>query len=145
MELQARKDEITSAKIETAMIFERMLGEQDARNYLRDAEVPETLIERVLSGGARRPLFEAPQRDTAPTPSLPAQLVPGFYSGNGRRRDTVRAAVVQAALALRPQLGDERLRQMLQREGLSEQVVDRVLRQQEGSVRARGATPPPQA
>lgn len=142
--MQTRKDEITSAKIETAMIFERMLGEQDARNYLRGADVPEPLIERVLAGGPRRPLSEAPPRDAAPTSSLPVEFVEGFYSNNGRRHDAVRTAVVQAALALRQQLGDERLRQMLQREGLPDEVVSRVLTRRDGSVRARCVTPPAQ-
>jgi hypothetical protein len=135
--LQARKDEITSAKIETAMIFEQMLGPQDALTYMRSAEVPEALVERLLSGGARRPAPVDGEQAAASAPTPPARAVEGFYSNNGRRKDVVKSAVVQAALTLRSQLGSERMERMLKREDLPDEVIARVLRGDGGALRAR--------
>ena len=135
--MQARKDEITSAKIETAMIFEQMLGPQDALTYLRSADVPEALVERLLSGGARRPGPTDGEAGPTPSPAPATRFTEGFYSNNGRRKDVVKSAVVQAAVMLREQLGCERMERMLKREDLPDDVVARVLRGDGAALRAR--------
>jgi hypothetical protein len=135
--LQVRKDLITSAKIDTAMIFERMLGPQDALIYLRSAAVPEALVERLMSDGGRRPAPVECGNQPALRPAPNARLAEGFYSNNGRRKDVVKSAVVQAALSLREQLGSERMERMLKREALPDDVIARVVCGDDNTLRAR--------
>ena len=133
-----RKDEYTSQKIETALIFKQMLGVQDAYEYLLSREVPVHTIERVLRGGERRSFQRACESDNPnASPSTSAKPIEAFYLSSGRRKDVMRMAVVQAALILRPQLGSDRVQQMLRREKLSDDVIARVLRAESGTVRAR--------
>jgi len=138
--MQVRKDELTSGKIETGLVFEQMLGPEDARTYLRAEGVPEATIERVLSGEFRRS-GSAQARGSSVAASGPPleRLGEGFYASNGRRKDVVRSCIVQAALALRGQLGNERIARMLRREQLPEAVIERVMQGEAGTLRARPA------
>lgn len=144
--MQVRKDELTSGKIETGLVFEQMLGPEDARNYLRAEGVPDTIIERVLSGEFRRSgSAQAQGSSVAASEPLPERLGEGFYAGSGRRKDVVRSCIVQAALALRAQLGNERIARMLRREQLPDEVVERVMQGAAGTLRARSAPVAPEA
>jgi len=136
--MQTRKDELTSGKIETGLVFEQMLGPDDARNYLRAEGVPESTIERVLAGEHRRP-GSARTRDDGKVSSSGS-----FYASNGRRKDVVRSCIVQAALALKAQLGNERIARLLRREQLPEDVIDRVAQAEEGTLRVRPAAAAPE-
>lgn len=136
-----RKDECTSQKIETALIFHQMLGWQDAHDYLRGEEVPQEIIERVLFDGNRR-ASPAVSCDAASTTSFPARVNEAFYASSGRRKDILRMAVVQAALVLRPTLGSERVEKMLRREQLPDEVITRVLQGEASVLRTRPDTPP---
>lgn len=136
--MQVRKDELTSGKIETGLVFEQMLGPDDARNYLRAEGVPESIIERVLAGEYRRP-GTAITRDDGKV-----SLSGSFYANNGRRRDVVRSCIVQAALALRAQLGNERIARLLRREQLPEDVIGRVVQGAAGTLRVRPAAAAPE-
>jgi len=122
---ETRKDELTAQKVETGLVFLHMLGASDARTYMLNEEVPAEVVKRLLAGGvARRTdsvLVDLPQ------PVAPAVAGPGFYCHGGRRQDVVRSAVVQAALVVREQLGVERARNLLRREGLPDEVAQRVL------------------
>lgn len=142
--MQVRKDELTSGKIETGLVFEQMLGPDDARSYLRAQGVPDAIIERVLSGVVRR-TASARAEDGSVTSSMARPERPGksFYASTGRRRDVVQSCIVEAALALRTQLGNERIARLLRREHLSEAVVERVLRGEAGTLRSRAAPAPP--
>ena len=122
---QERRDELTAQKVETGLVFLHMLGVDDARRYLLTEEVPEDVVNRLLSdGGVRR--TDSMLVDPLP-PALPGLAGFGFYCHGGRRKDVVRSAVVQAALVVRDQMGIERARNLLLREGLSEDVAQRVL------------------
>jgi len=138
-----RTDELTSQKIETALIFKQMLGIHDAQEYLRNRKVPPETIARVLSDGKRRasPLELASHATGALAP-LPPRLNESFYSNSGRRKDVLHMAMVQAALALRAQLGDDRVEQLLKRELVPQAVISRVLRNEPGTLRVRGAVAP---
>jgi hypothetical protein len=137
--MQMRKDELTSGKVETGIVFEQMLGPDDARTYLRAEGVPDAIIERVLSGNYRRPRA-AKKRDEGK-----ARSSGSFYASSGRRSDVVRSCIVQAALALRAQLGNERIARMLRREPLPEDVIDRIVRGEPGTLRARPAAAAPES
>lgn len=142
--MQARKDELTAGKIQTGLIFEQMLGPDDARNYLRAEGVPDAIIERVLSGACRRPdPAQAPASSAAAPEAGPQRRAERFYASSGRRKDVVQSCIVQAALALRAQLGNERIANMLRREKLPEQVVERVIRGEAGTLRSRPPTVAP--
>jgi hypothetical protein len=138
-----RSDELTSQKIETALIFKQMLGIHDAQEYLRNRKVAPETIARVLSDGKRRasPLELASYATGALAP-LPPRLNESFYSNSGRRKDVLRMAVVQAALALRAQLGDGRIEKMLKRESVPQSVITRVLCGEPGTLRVRGVVAP---
>lgn len=137
-----RKDDLTSQKIETALVFHMMLGWQDAHDYLQSEKVPLEIIERVLFDGERRtsPATNL-SYDPAPSSSFPSRADQVFYVSSGRRKDVVRMAVVQAALTLRAQLGDLRIEQLLRREKLSDEVIARVLQGEARTMRARPHIP----
>lgn len=119
-----RRDMLTAQKVGIGVIYKQMLGSDDARAYLNAENIPEPVIERVLSGTTRSAGQECPA-----VPPLVAAFDPQkvFYCGSGRRRDMVKAAIVEAALAVRAQLGRERAENLLRREGLPDDVIDRVL------------------
>ncbi|WP_146171880.1 hypothetical protein [Pseudoduganella armeniaca] len=50
-----RSDELTSQRIEVALVFQAMLGTDAAANYLRDAGIPVWITARVLGSTKRRP------------------------------------------------------------------------------------------
>lgn len=105
------------------MVFREMLGSDDARAYLRAQNVPPPVIERVLAcDPTRNGAAEAARSATAPLPDLHN----AFYCHSGRRRDTVKAAVVQAALTIDRELGRERAENLLRREGLADEVIVRL-------------------
>ncbi|TWI69775.1 hypothetical protein IP91_00848 [Pseudoduganella lurida] len=147
---ELRKDELTAQKIDTGLIFQRMLGTGDARDYLVAENVPEALIARVLAdrprcrGGvpAELPLpvaavaeIHVPLSDMSAIPlAVPDSQ---FYSSAGRRRNVVGAAIVQAAITVRERYGNDRAERMLRREGLPDDVIARVLADDRGLRRAR--------
>lgn len=53
-----RKDQLTSQRVDVALVFESMLGAQAAGDYLRDSAVPIWVAERVLYSDNRRPVPE---------------------------------------------------------------------------------------
>lgn len=122
---ETRKDELTAQKVETGLVFLHMLGAHDARTYMLNEDVPAEVVERLLAGGVAR------RTDSVlvdlPLQVAPAVAGPGFYCHGGRRQDVVRSAVVQAALVVREQLGVERARNLLRREGFPDEVAQRVL------------------
>lgn len=137
--MRLRTDELTSQTIETGLIFKQMLGVQDAREYLSSRNVSQTIIERVLYDGKRRSnLLSSEPHVTGLLSLAPPRLNESFYSNSGRRKDVLRMAVVQAALALRTQMGSERVEHMLNRELVPRDVIARVMRGEAGTLRVRG-------
>lgn len=53
--LDARRDTLTSQRIEVALVFQSMLGTNDAAEYLRAAGIPIWISARVLGSHKRRP------------------------------------------------------------------------------------------
>jgi hypothetical protein len=51
---EVRKDHLTSQRVEVAIVFQSMLGTDAAKDYLRKADVPPWIIERVLNSTTRR-------------------------------------------------------------------------------------------
>lgn len=52
---EGRLDELTSQRIDVALVFQAMLGTDAAAQYLRDAGVPVWITARVLGAAKRRP------------------------------------------------------------------------------------------
>jgi len=135
---QMRKDDVTARKIDSALVRQQIRGTADARRYLQAESIAEAVIERVLAGHSARSVrtgaavnaaLEAAVGAKAGTtaeaaPAEPAR--PSLYCATGRRRDVLRAAMVQAAIALLDRDAD-RARRLLQREGLPDDVIVRVL------------------
>ncbi|MBB3219611.1 hypothetical protein [Pseudoduganella umbonata] len=132
---ETRKDELTAQKVHIAMIFREMLGPDDARAYLHAENVPEPVIERVVSGETTR-LDQEPDPPATAPPPLP-DLNNIFYGSSGRRRNTVKAAIVEAALTVSKELGRDRAEQLLRREALPDDVIARVLAEDGAGRRAR--------
>jgi hypothetical protein len=132
---ETRKDELTAQKVHIGMIFRQMLGPDDARAYLHAENVPEPVIERVVAGETIRLDQEVspPAPVTAPLPDLNNI----FYGSSGRRRNTVKSAIVEAALTISRELGRERAEQLLRREALPDDVIARVLAEDATCRRAR--------
>jgi hypothetical protein len=137
---EKRKDPLTAQKVDIGLIFSNMLGVEDARAYLNSEGVSIAVIERVTSGRrTRRGHGELSLAPAAPDSHLHSH----FYSHSGRRRDTVKAAVVQAAIAVSAPLGRERAERLLRRELLPEEVIARVLAEDGASRRGRSVSPRP--
>ncbi|GGY43046.1 hypothetical protein [Pseudoduganella albidiflava] len=104
-----------------------MLGVDDARAYWRAANIPESVIERLVDGHPGR-VPPLPQPEPSVATEMPVDSdISLFYCHAGRRQDLIGAAVVQAAIALSQELGRERAERMLRREGLGDDVIQRVL------------------
>lgn len=128
MTQELRKDPLTAQKVDIGRFFRKMLGGDDAQAYLRAENVPETVINRVVDGHATR--LDQPGAGRAPSilpPPLPVDLRNIFYGHSGRRHNVVKAAVVQAAIAVSKQLGRERATRLLQREDVPDDIIARVL------------------
>ena len=127
----SRQDTATARTIDVALVLLKLRGTEAAMEFLRSAHAPDELIGRVLSMGATRASMTAPPATPAPEvgPLPEAPKGPGFYDTSGRRHDVVRAAVVQAAIALNGQRLADRAEKMLRREALPDEVIARVLGQ----------------
>lgn len=55
---EGRSDELTSQRIDVALVFQAMLGTDAAAQYLRDAGVSVWITARVLGSAKRRPAPE---------------------------------------------------------------------------------------
>lgn len=126
-----RKEALMAQQIETGMLFMKMVGIEEARAYWQRANIPEAIVERLVHGNPRRgatpsggPVQANLQEMQPPQLDIRVNL---FYCSTGRRQDMVCAAVVQAAVAIKDELGSEQAMDMLRREGLDEALIDRVL------------------
>ncbi|QBE66004.1 hypothetical protein [Pseudoduganella lutea] len=135
----SRRDTATARTIDIALILLRLRGMEAAMQYLQSAHTAEDLVERVLSSGVSRTsmtaLPAAASASVEPAPDAPKG--PGFYHVAGRRRDVVHAAVVEAAITLAGGLDIARAERMLRREALPDDVIARVLGQDESRRRTR--------
>jgi hypothetical protein len=52
--LQRRADDMTSSLIDIGILYHRTLGERIARAYFEELRVPDTVVQRLLGGGAQR-------------------------------------------------------------------------------------------
>jgi hypothetical protein len=123
---EERRDALMSRQVETGLIFREMLGIDDALAYWRAAAIPESVIERLVNGHPGRVARSSGATTIAAAKPADAR-VSLFYHSSGRRRDLIGAAVVQAAIAIQQELGRDRAACMLRRDGLPDDVVERVL------------------
>lgn len=135
----SRRDTATARTIDIALILQRLRGMEAAVEYLRLAHMADDLVARVLSAGLSRTsmtaLPAAPPDCAEHPPEVPKG--PGFYHVGGRRRDVVSAAVVEAAITLAGELDNARAERMLRREALPDEVITRVLGQDNSRRRIR--------
>lgn len=136
---ELRKDRLTAQKVDTAVVFQRM-GADDARAYMLAEKLPGSVIERILTGGTLRDGTQAARPEHANGADAPPAPVQPFYVSTGRRRDVVRAAIVEAALTVRERLDRDRAERLLRREALDDDVIGRVLDDEPAARRARRAS-----
>lgn len=65
-----RTDELMAQRVEVALIYQKMLGNDDARIYLSSAGVPQDVIERVLAGPKGRRIGPSDTLDAVNGPRL---------------------------------------------------------------------------
>lgn len=127
----SRHDAETARTIDIALVLQKLRGTEEATDYLRCAHVAESLVARVLAPGCSRATMTVVWRRPPATGDAPcepeAPRAPRFYHVDSRRHDVVRAAVVQAAIALAGKMDPARAERLLRREALSDETIARVL------------------
>jgi len=114
-----REDCLTAQHIEVALVYKDMLSLNDALEYLRREQIPETLAERVLLTDRRR--------QAQPAPS--ACRIPQAAPVGCRRHDGVHEAIVEAALTIERKQGVQWALALMRDEGVPESVISRVVAQ----------------
>jgi hypothetical protein len=122
-----RRENLVSQHIEVALVYQQMLGLDEAARYLEQEGIPEEIANRVLLTGRKRP----PRM--APAPDQPAQLP---YVGC-RRRNRVQDAIVEAALKIEKKLGRDMALALLKEEHVPEEVAVRILAPEPRQLRSR--------
>jgi hypothetical protein len=134
---QLRKDDVTAWKIDIALVQQKISGTASARRYLQAESIAEEVIERVLAEYAARPEMAGagitmtaalyPDAGAVEESEPAVRGRPSPYSATGKRRDVIRAAMVQAAIAILELRDPDRAERLLRREGLPDPVIDRIL------------------
>lgn len=119
MGIHIRRNKLIAQRIEVALIYKVMLGEDEAKAYLAQDELCPHLIERVLGNGPRR---AGP--DTSDDAGPQAATTPFTVC---RRKNHLHDAIVSAALKIERKLGRSWALALLENEGVPLAVADRVL------------------
>ena len=112
-----RREQLISQRIEVALVYQQMLGLDEAARYLEQEGIPQEIADRVLLTGRKRP----PRM--ADAPDQPAKLP---YVGC-RRKNRVQDAIVEAALKIEKKLGRDMALTLLRNEEVPEAVAARVI------------------
>ena len=124
-----REDCLTAQHIEVALVYKDMLSLNDAMEYLRREQIPETLAERVLLTNRRRQSQPAP-----PSCSILSTAPVGC-----RRHNGVHEAIVEAALKIERKQGVQRALALMREEGVPDSVMTRILGQGPRQLRVKPA------
>jgi hypothetical protein len=122
-----RREHLTSQHIEVALVYQQMLGVEEAARYLEQAGIPPEVADRVLLTGSKRP----PRM--APAPDQPAQMP----AAGCRRKNRIHDAIVEAALKIEKKLGKEIALALLKDEQVPDDVAARVIAPEPRQVRTR--------
>jgi len=125
-----RRENLLSQHIEVALVYQQMLGIDEAARYLEQEGVAPEIANRVLLTGRKRP----PRM--ASTADQPAQLP---YVGC-RRRNRVQDAIVEAALKIEKKLGREMALALLRDEQVPDEVAARIMAEEPRQLRSRPQT-----
>lgn len=116
MNWNARHNQLISRHIDVALVYQDMLGLDEALAYLERADVPKEIAERVLiAGKRRRPPVMPALHEWTPAPQVQC-----------RRRNRVHDAIVEAALKLEKKCGAEQALALLKSEDVPDTVAARV-------------------
>jgi len=117
MTVRMRQNRLVSQHLEVALVYKEMLGIDEAKAYLLQANVPGHIAERVLCTEQKRNGFDPTSESHAPIPP-PAGC---------RRRNHLHDAIVEAALKIQGKLGDHWARTLLKNEHVPDEVTERIL------------------
>jgi hypothetical protein len=122
-----RRENLVSQHIEVALVYQQMLGLDEAARYLAQEGVPREIADRVLLAGRKRPPRMAP---------APDQLAQLPYVGC-RRRNRVQDAIVEAALKIEKKLGRDMALALLREEQVPDEVAARIMAAEPRQLRTR--------
>ena len=122
-----RREQLISQRIEVALVYQQMLGLDEAARYLEQEGIPQEIADRVLLTGRKRP----PRM--ADAPDQPAKLP---YVGC-RRKNRVQDAIVEAALKIEKKLGRDMALALLKDEQVPDEVAARILAPELRQLRSR--------
>ena len=123
---KARRQDLVSQRLEVALVYQQMLGLDEAARYLEREGVAPEIAQRVLLTEHKRPSPMA-------AADQPAQLP---YVGC-RRKNLVHDAIVEAALKIEKKLGMEMALTLLREEQVADTVVARLTAPEPRELRAR--------
>lgn len=124
---KVRTETLMSQHIEVALVYQEMLGRDEAIRYLAQEGVPNETIVRVLSTSNKR---------AAPMSTAPGRSIQAPFAGC-RRKNHVHDAIVEAALKIEKKLGREMALALLKDERVSEAVTARVIAPEPRQIRIR--------
>lgn len=122
-----RRENLVSQHIEVALVYQQMLGIDEAARYLEQEGVPQEIADRVLLTGRKRP----PRMAASPDQSMQLPYV------GCRRRNRVQDAIVEAALKVEKKLGREMALALLRDEQVPDEVAARILAPEPRQLRSR--------
>jgi hypothetical protein len=133
MNFRPRQNILISQRVAVALVYKKMLGIKEARDYLLRENVPDNIAERVLCTGRRRHVFDTKPQYAAPSPP-PVGC---------RRRNHIHDAIIEASLKIEGKLGEDWARTLLNNENVPDEVIERVLGRGPRQLRAKrsGASP----
>jgi hypothetical protein len=86
-----RSDRLTAQRVEVAMVFQKMLGDADALEYLMNCGMSEALVARILGQTSRRRRIDGDVWNTA---GSPAALSAG-HSSQPKAKNLAKRAIQQ--------------------------------------------------
>jgi hypothetical protein len=123
---KVRRGNLVSQHIEVALVYQQMLGLDEAVEYLEREGVAREIVDRVLFTDMKRP----------PLVPVPDTAVDAPFSGC-RRKNRVHDAIVEAALKIEKKQGMHMALTLLKEEQVPETVWPRILAQEPGQLRGR--------
>jgi hypothetical protein len=124
---KVRNNTVMSQRIEVALVYQEMLGRDEAVRYLAQEGLPKETIARVLLSGNRR---------ASPMINPAGRSIQTPFAGC-RRKNYVHDAIVEAALKIEKQLGRDMALALLKDEQVPEAVTTRVIAPEPRQIRMR--------
>lgn len=124
---KVRNNTLMAQHIEVALVYQEMLGREEAVRYLAQEGLPKETIARVLLSSNRR---------ASPMSGASGRSIQTPFAGC-RRKNFVHDAIVEAALKIEKKLGRDMALALLKDEQVPEAVSARVIAAEPRQIRIR--------